>query len=320
MKNVSKFLIINLSILLLVLIFCEFLTFLHTKNEYDNFQNIYNDETKGKYTYKINLRSADYELEHNSLPALRYPVGLEYNKKSLVLFGCSFTFGSGLNDDNCLSAKLAKYLKRPVFNRGIAGAGIQHMYWQLNSEKLYKDISVEPEYIIYFFDYFQMHRLYMYTFTLYEDFFNLRYYDNKFGKNGELIERKPLLPQYINGLYLVRLIEQYKCNKFINDPENVSEMLDFTYLIFKKCKEKASLHYPNAKFVIYFFDTGYVDIKFESKLANELKKDGFIVIRTSDLTKENMFCRKYQVNENDMHPNEAFWDKMVPLIAKKLNL
>ncbi len=59
-------------------------------------------------------------------------VDVKNTKSPVILFGCSFTFGAGLNDNETFSYKLSKYTGRNVYNRGLSGYGVQHMLYMLN--------------------------------------------------------------------------------------------------------------------------------------------------------------------------------------------
>ena len=57
-------------------------------------------------------------------------------KKPIVLFGCSFAAGSGLKDDETLSARISQLTNRSVYNRGDEGLGPQMMLYQLQTKKI----------------------------------------------------------------------------------------------------------------------------------------------------------------------------------------
>lgn len=317
----KKFLVVNIVIILLLLCVAEFLLFLHTAKMLEEHIATYNENPE-KLHYNINLTLESENLDSFIKDTVREPVGLQYKKKPLVLFGCSYVFGSGLKKDTELvSYKLSEYTKRPVYNRGLAGKGIQHMYWQLNSQSLYDDIKTEPEYLFFFYSY-ELHaaRLIRYTFQEFDDYLYLRYRYDKQDKKGDLIEEKPLLPKYLNGLYLVKYLErEMRINNF-DSPKKIQYLEDYAFFLLHKSKEKASQHFPNAKFVIFSFDTIQNESLKHESLLKRLENDGFIVIRQSELTDISLEDVQYNVSENDPHPSEKYWDVVVPKLAKKLNL
>ena len=46
-------------------------------------------------------------------------------QQSIVIFGCSNVFGTGLTDDDTISANLERIVDRPVINMGMGGTGMQ---------------------------------------------------------------------------------------------------------------------------------------------------------------------------------------------------
>ena len=79
------------------------------------------------------------------------------------MYGCSFTTGVGLNDDETFAFYIQKYTQRKVYNRALAGYGIQHMlYHSKHNIDLLKQQNdfIEPEFIIYTFIEDHIHRLF----------------------------------------------------------------------------------------------------------------------------------------------------------------
>lgn len=52
-----------------------------------------------------------------------------YVKRPIVLFGCSYTYGVLLNDDETFSAKLQNYTKRVVYNKAMSCFSLQNMLY-----------------------------------------------------------------------------------------------------------------------------------------------------------------------------------------------
>lgn len=321
MKKIFKILFLNIGILFFVFFIIELFLYLSVRKLLTDINTSSSSKWNISLSYYIKLEDAAEHFKKDLKYLLRKPVGLSYNKKSIVLFGCSYTFGSGLEENQTFAKKLSDYTKRPVFNRGIPASGIQHMYFQLNSDSLYKDITVEPEYMMYLYSY-DLHclRLILYTFMSYDTYFYLRYYPDKFAENGDLLECKPFLPVYFNGLYTVRWLERLNAYRIWENNNNAKFFEDFCFLIFHKSKEKALQHYPNIKFVIFCFDKIENEYVGHEGLLKRLQDDGFIVLKMDELTDSNLSEPKWQISAKDSHPNEAFWDYITPKIAKKLNL
>lgn len=240
--------------------------------------------------------------------------GTEYNKKPIVVFGCSFAYGFSLNNEQTFSYKLSKLAKVPVYNRAENGWGIQHMLYQSKLDELYKQIP-EPEYVIYIYINDHIRRLYLLTFSswnILEEEQNLRYKE----KNGQLIEiqnRNPILRQ-IKRLYFVNKIHHSYVKKFILRKGNEKNFYDFAFKHFAEAKTEMEKHWKNTKYVIFFYDSN----KEDTYLKDKLKDIGYIIINKSDLTNEDLTSPQYFLT--NYHPNENAWDLLTPLIIKKLNI
>lgn len=309
MKKVLKILTVNIIILLICLIASEFIIFTIARNEHNKVLK----DLPLKYILKL-------DNDNTWRGNFRNPEGLDSNKKPILLFGCSYTFGDGLKENQTFSHKLYEQTQRPVYNRAIGGTGIQHMYRQFIDTSFYNDIKSEPEYIIYvLLPSFHNYRLYAYTFVLSCNYLYLRYYPNKLDKDGNLIEQKPFLPPYFNGLYTVRYLEYLKA---LNKMNNGKKTEDFFFLIFKKSLEQVKIHYPNSKFVIFFFDNYKNESKDWTSLIEKLKNNGFIIVEMSEIADidYNKEGDKYHISKSDCHPNEYFWDVITPKFVEKLGI
>ena len=240
--------------------------------------------------------------------------GLEYNKRPIVIFGCSYAYGYSLNNEQTFSYKLSKLAKVPVYNRAWTGWSVQHMLYQTKLDEIYKQIP-EPEYVIYVYINDHIRRLYLLSFSSWNilaDEQNLRYKE----KNGELIEIKnnnPILKQ-IKRLYFVNKIHHLFVNKFILNEKNKKNCYDFAIKHFTEAKKEMQKHWKNTKYVIFFYE----DDKQNNYLKENLKKAGFIIISSCNLTKENLKSSKYLLDNH--HPREEAWDLLTPLIMKKLDI
>lgn len=240
--------------------------------------------------------------------------GIEYNKKPIVIFGCSYAYGFSLNNEQTFSYKLSKLAKVPVYNRAWTGWSIQHMLYQTKLDELYKQIP-EPEYVIYVYINDHIRRLYLLTFSSWNilaDEQNLRYKE----KNGQLVEIKnnnPILRQ-IKRLYIVNKIHHIYVKNFILRKNNKKNCYKFAIKHFKESKKEMQKHWKNTKYVVFFYEDG----KENNYLKLYLKNLGFIIINKSDLTDEDLNSSKYLLKNH--HPNENAWNLLTPLIIEKLNI
>lgn len=310
MKKVLKIILINFILLLLVAFIFEIIFYLYSLYEYNRYYDSWHfEKDKNDLTYNINL---EYFNDNFFIDEFRKPSGLPFKKKPILLFGCSFTQGAGLKDNETFSYKLSEYTKRPVYNRGYVGGGIQHSIIQAEGNDLYKEVK-NPEYIIFLYNsYLHIPRIYHHVFFLYDKYLYPAYIitNNK-------LTRKPR-GSFVEGTYIYKTIkkieEHYKANSFSPKTQH------FVLMHFEKLREEIQKHWKNPKFVILFYNEGIEPPNnFDNELKKKLEKDGFIVLDTYDLTGV-YFDEAYHFSEYDCHPSAKVWDIVVPKLAEKLKL
>lgn len=245
---------------------------------------------------------------------VRKPVGLNYKKKSVVIFGCSFAYGFMLDDKDTFSYKLSRLTHRPVYNRASTAWGVQHMLKQVRDEEFYKTVP-EPDYVIYLFIYDHFRRLYVLSFMsgdMLRDILYLRYKD----KNGRLeeINYNNDLLNHLKCLYIVQKFHHFIVNNFIVNSKHIEKNFDFAVEHFSQSKEEMEKHWKNTKYyVLIYNDFVNVDI-FKSKL----EKSGFNVIKLKDLSGINLESEEYQIDGN--HPNAKAWELLTPMVIKEIGI
>ena len=145
----------------------------HYPSWFDNRLRLY-DETTMKW----------FE-EHKDTHGFREPVGLDYKKAPVWMFGCSFVYGVGHQGGHALEDTFgyifSQEAKRPVYNRAYPSWGVQHMLYQLKKGEIFNELP-EPEYVI--FNYISDHarRTQKIVYDAFSDGGYLRYKENKDGK------------------------------------------------------------------------------------------------------------------------------------------
>ncbi len=235
---------------------------------------------------------------------------------SIIVFGCSFAYGSFIQDKETFAYKLANLTKRPVYNRSIAGWGIQHIYFLTHNETFYEGIEKTPEYAIYIFIPDHMRRMRL---LVAHPFSSGRYY-NLTLKNHQLSELKPPIYLLYSSYIGKAICEKYTSVK--TSPSNMEENWELAEKILVESREALKKRYPHIKFVIlkyYGVDMNPLPWTDNEIFWDRLKKDGFIIVDSRDLTgtvlnKEEDLARDY------LHPSGKAWDKVIPPLIKKLKL
>ncbi len=238
----------------------------------------------------------------------------------IIIFGCSFAFGTFLNDNQTFTYKLTKLTKRNTYNKALEACGIQHMFYFLSNEKFYNDFSSNPpEYVIYVYIPSHLQRL------------NSNIFPESLSLNGKLL----LYKLKDNDLKMEKntsiLFKSFLIKKifYLIDEKNNQATLENNYKkfilaneLFKQSKKKLEEHYPNIKFVILKYNVeNECDLKYEMPFMwDVLKKEGFIIINSEDLIGRKFKDFSEDSTYDGYHPSEKAWDLLIPQLVKKLNL
>lgn len=234
------------------------------------------------------------------------PLNFDKNKKSIVIFGCSFPFGFGLNDNETFAWLLSEQTHRKVYNASINGGGIQQMLLKLQSEDFYKKFKNQPDTFIYLAGYDHLHRLYGPPFDNMTDV----YYPIFKLKNNKLIYIPEPLPYKIGG-YVSYLANYEAYRTKVNTKVENKETADLFAAILKESQKLIKKHYPNAKFIVFIFDNNDI-------IYNVAKDNNIEAIKLDDFFHEKNVDEKYM--KIQYHPTAEFWEKITPLLIKKIKL
>ncbi len=238
-------------------------------------------------------------------------------KQPIILFGCSFAYGSQLEWEQTFAYKLSKKTKRNIYNRSIGACGIQHMYYMLLHSDFYETLPKNPEYIIYVYIPSQMTRLHNYIYPS-EMVSNGPYlhYDIK---DNELVLRKEITQLYKSFIFKRVMAEIDEKNHAQN--QNAKEKNSkLATKLFIESKKMLLDRYPQTKFVILRYNVdedGEKDLEI-SKMWDEMEEKGFTIIKSRDLIGRNY--REDETTMDNIHPSEAAWDLLVPKLVEELNL
>lgn len=239
--------------------------------------------------------------------------GLKYKKKPILLFGCSYTYGLGLEENQTFYYKISHFSKRPVYNRAFWGWGVQHMLYQLRQDSLYKEIP-EPEVIIYTFINDQAQRLYLDTLWFPNDNIEfLRYQE----KRGQLIKKTTKIFPIREFHIIYKIKHKIALEKAYNN-YCFNKSFDFLKQYFIESKKEINKHWPKTKIIILIYNMDKTYPYTNTPRWKELEKEGFIVVNTKDLVHVDL--NKAQYRTHDYHPTEKAWDLLVPKLVKKINL
>lgn len=310
-KNLITIILLNVCFLIIAAIFIEKYSHNEVQKTYATIIESQNKVNKRlgqpeiKLGYKL-LHKFDYARFKREM---RPPTYINSKKRPLLFFGCSYMYGWGLNQDQLLPTKIAKLSNRTTYNRGIAAAGTQHMYYQLKNDDFYKEVP-DAEYIFYTFIYDHLNRLYKYQLAFFGKEIGLRYEI----KNEKLQEIQPIFTPFYS-LYTVKRIQaDIEQKKLANEDETFNLFLT----LLKESMKQTKIHYPKSKFVILLYKDPWGK-ELNTDQINLIKKEGFIVIDAEKLVGHELLSKQYRLEDDD-HPSEKAWNEVAPKLVKTLNL
>ncbi len=325
--NTIKIIILNIILLVIILFISDYSIYLKFKQDY--IKNLASESLKIyppiSYidNYKSNYSTQSYIFQKKNKNNFNYFRNNIYNKnynKAIIFFGCSYTFGAQLSDEQTLSNKLAKKLNINVYNFGICASGIQHMLSLLQNNIFYNLIKEEPQYAIYTIipDHFGRLQKYIFPSPMMANGINLQYEL----KNSKLKKRYIPLNLFSKS-FLVKSI-YYQIDTKRNDFEpNIKEQNNLlAYYIFTESFQILKKKYPNIKFIILRYETenDYAEEYENNKIWENLQKQGIIIINSSDLIGRKFKYASEDTCEDQYHPSEKAWDLLVPKLIEQIEL
>ena len=199
------------------------------------------------------------------------------------------------------SGQLSKYTDTTVYNYGISGGSPKEALYLLRYYLNLKSIK-NPEYVIFTYIEDQINRINQYGWVIDNEEMpvfikksdNTLEYNNK---RKKIYKSKTFL--YLNHVYSEH--QSVKCKDLLN-------------LYFTEINKEIKKNFPDCKFVILVYtETGIEDWE-------PLKKENIEIIHLKDLADINPNDAEYCISKEDVHPNAKVWEKIVPPLAKKLNL
>ncbi len=312
--NKKKIIFINLIFILVLFTIIETVSYNILVNRYKDCIEAFNN-IEGNPAIKIGMKYEKVTLPNKKdLNSDFRPIeNRDTNKKPIILFGCSFTEGFGLNEDETFSRKLADYTNRTVINRGKSGTGIPFLYYQLSDKEIVNSLPKNAEYIIFTLIPDHFPRLFRYrNFVLTGDH-TLRYKI----KDNKLVEDRPIFPA-IHSLFTSILIEEYIANK---KSENKQEKEKLFYKLFEDSYKIIQKEFPDTKLIILYIKNPQDNDTHEyDEIINSLKNLGnnVDIIYINDFIPD-IYEEKYWLEDRD-HPSAAAWDKIIPILTNKFNI
>lgn len=278
--------------------------------------------------YDLNKkRNFDFQTYITHVP-LRDPIGTQYNKKPIIVSGCSYAYGAGVEENETLAANLSRLLKSPVYNIGTSGTSIQHAI--LTVENHYIDnIIKDANYFIYIFigDHFMR--------VIGDEPFDAYTPRPVFvPRNGKLHLKYYIFPLWDESSLVYYLKMSFYRKMIIKHNKSFEKYLfDLVKMHFMLLNEDIKAINPNIKLVVLLYKDDYTYVPLlESPRWSEYKDLGIEVVDISqylpeifDDTHNKIEDSRCFTNEDycvhfDGHPNARAWTKVADLLVNKLQI
>lgn len=322
----KSIIIFNIVLLLLLYVSAEFISFYKNKRFEENEFGNYLPKGRGFFgcTFTLPIKNWKTDIKKIESTTTR-PIAISkretnfdsfnINKRSIILYGCSYTDGTALDDNENLSGQLQTITKRLVYNRGFISYGIQHSLYHIeNHLKTLKNNNYDkplPKYVIYTFIEDHLNRLYRDC-----EFFKIYIMFYKYNKNhSKLIPANDLDYLFWHSYILRTLYAKSKADATDFNSENGKYARKLALDMFIQMKQSLKEQIEDVDFTVFVYD-GDIHIK---AIEQELKANEINVVYLSELSDEDFTNPKYRL-PNDYHPNALAWKVITPLLVKKLNL
>lgn len=316
----KKILLFNLITIVILFIILEIISYIYIKNDAKDYMDEYNKSAKEKALPLFTQRYAPVEIfNQDDFEEILRPTYIgDKNKKTILFFGCSYTYGSTLENNETLPYLLGKKTNITTVNRGIPGGSILNTIYDLNNNALYEEIKFLPavEYIVYIYINDHLNRIvnpYRASLTSTD---NPHYEINREFeyKNGKLTEKKvSKLKLFLYSLYSTKAWHYLYANKFSFETKD-----EKSFNLFLQTKKITEEKFPNSKFIIILWKDGSHFTMQEAE-QKRYKDAGFILLDAEELAGHELESDIWRSYDKE-HPSKKALNDVADGLIKALNL
>ena len=317
----KKFLIINLILLTVVLAISEIYSYFIVKNTIGDYYDIFNEQAKKNNTSPMSLRyNFLKEFNQNDYKFLERNIsyGKNKNKKSVLFFGCSYTYGSNVEEKDTMPYLVSEQTGRTTVNKAIPGASILNSLLVLLDEDFYGlfDKINEPEYIVYTFINDHLGRITsLYKVMFIQD--NNKYElmpEFEVKDNSVSIKKRSKILYPFYHLYTAKALSYYYSYNLSFSKQRNEKMFE----LLNAAKMITDEKFKNSKFVVIVYKDGSHS-GMDRSLWEKLENSGFIMLDAEELAGHELESLEWR-GEDKEHPNPAAFRDVSKGLIKALNL
>ncbi len=315
----KKIILTNLLIFFVLFCILEFVSYLYLKEDSREYVENYNNAARAENRPILTLRYGKIKVaDTNSFQDYRQNNIGNKNKPSILFFGCSYMYGTGLQQEETLPYFITKKTGRTTVNRGVPGGCIMNMFRDLNTPSFYENLKKypEPDYVVYLWinDHInRINNIYMSSVrpTDYPYYLINTKWIEEDGELKEIYPKKWEFPFY--AMFCSKAYHFFYAQNFSR--ESSSEKM-FRY--FKIANNKLKNKFPKARFVIIEYKDGGHCLM-QEELRENLKKEGIMVLNAEEIVGHELETEKWRGSDKE-HPNGKAFEDLSDGLIKALHL
>jgi hypothetical protein len=285
----------------------------------------------------VPIYNVTYTIDENGLR-----VAPPYDERtvlgSVLFFGCSFTIGEGVADNEAMPyvTGLLSHGRYAIYNFGFHGYGTQHMLAALESKSVNAIVSVPPKYIIYQAIPYHLQRISGLV-SWFPHAPRYRQTDNgRVVPQGNFdtvtdetrysrIERLWRASGFIGDAVSTTLRKSFVYNKLVSPFRSLSEEDVKLFLaIVDQARNAAKLQYPESEFHVILWDNMFRQrdfLRFLPLVLNGLQTQKIRVHLLSNIIPDydgSVPDTRYELHIRDSHPNPFTHHLLATYVAKEI--
>jgi len=332
----AKVILVNICVFFALMALVEFLTYYLTETISQSHKEVEIKDVSGNQPFVISDRnlghlpspstvfkhseyytdgtqnSVNYSINENSL---RRSIPEDRNDRyinSVLFFGCSYTFGEMVEDNETLPWQFAELddYRRNVYNFGFEGWGPHHMLASLQDDRVEKIVSEEPNLIVFQGIFDHLNRVTNdHAWTVNGPKYVLKGED--LVRSGNFIINSKLLRQLNkSAIYSLIMNSKYVQPSFKEKARLFTEIIETSRAIFLS-------KYDSARFIVVMWpDSTYSDAEYKLVLDLLMSKGIEVVEVTNILTDIKNSPELYSVKNNG-HPNPLAFNKIASFLLQQ---
>jgi len=287
---------------------------------------------EGTITVGNNPHIFNFEIDNKGRRFTPQP-SISNKKLNCLFFGCSFTFGTGVNDDQTLPYFFGQlHPEMEIYNYGIPGGSPQEIYLQSSHPENFDDIPQRPTIIIYTFISDHLRRLKGTINLIFRApkwvgcLPELEMVDEKIIYKGKFDENHPHLFSFANILSKSHIMkEMIKYTQLDYPSPFTDENYNFLYVLLNETHKFLSKSLPVSYFIVFIYPEHCISPNTCPNLTYFLD----ILKREKDIT--TISCNQNEMLEDysqlkssgkhiilDGHPSPECYDLFAKWLSKEL--